>query len=335
MTDKPKFLGKISARSAFVIRLGGTLIAVVLLVYLLSQQGWQEIGDAVRQIPVWRFVLALVLILISRLAVSGRWYVLLRSGGVGMSLGQSIRITFAGLFASNFLPTTIGGDVVRLAGAVQLDHDTVISAASLVVDRLVGMAGMAMILPFGLPRFLMIEVGETSFYQFYQARLIACAAVLPLGKWWRTILERSSKVFRQLVKAISIWIGQPKALAMSLLYSWVHMLCVFGAIWLFFGGMGQEIPILLVGGLYSLVYFVTLLPVSINGYGLQEVSMTFIFSVVAGATVQSSLSAALLFRTAMMLGSLPGAAFVPGLLSGTKGQSEAVARTNASTFQQQ
>ncbi|MEJ2305509.1 MAG: lysylphosphatidylglycerol synthase transmembrane domain-containing protein, partial [Anaerolineales bacterium] len=290
----------------------GTLVAVVLLVYLLSQQGWQEIGAAVGQIPAWRFVLALALILISRLAVSGRWYVLLRSAGIGMSPGQSIRITFAGLFASNFLPTTIGGDVIRLAGAVQLNFDTVISAASLVVDRLVGMAGMAMILPFGLPRFLMIEVGETSLFRSIPGRLVTSAAVLPLGKWWRTVLERSGKIFRKLIKAISIWVGQPRAVALSLLYSWVHMVCVFGAIWLFFGGMGQDIPFLLVGGLYSLVYFVTLLPVSINGYGLQEVSMTFIFSVVAGATVQSSLTAALLFRTAMMLGSLPGAIFVPG-----------------------
>jgi uncharacterized membrane protein YbhN (UPF0104 family) len=333
--NKPRFLGRISGRSAFLIRLGGTLVAVVLLVYLLSQQGWQEIAAAVGQIPAWRFVLALVLILISRLAVSGRWYVLLRSAGIGMSPGQSIRITFAGLFASNFLPTTIGGDVIRLAGAVQLNFDTVISAASLVVDRLVGMAGMAMILPFGLPRFLMIEVGATSLFRSIPGRLVTSAAVLPLGKWWRTVLERSGKIFRKLIKAISIWVGQPRALALSLLYSWVHMVCVFGAIWLFFGGMGQDIPFLLVGGLYSLVYFVTLLPVSINGYGLQEVSMTFIFSVVAGATVQSSLTAALLFRTAMMLGSLPGAIFVPGLLPGAKGKAGSAAGTNVGASQRQ
>ncbi len=67
---------------------------------------------------------------------------------------QSLRITFAGLFASNFLPTTIGGDVVRLAGAIQYRLDAATSTASLVVDRLVGMAGMAMMVPFSLPSLL-------------------------------------------------------------------------------------------------------------------------------------------------------------------------------------
>ncbi len=78
-----------------------------------------------------------------------------------ISFRQSLRITFAGLFASNFLPTTIGGDVVRLAGAIQYELDAATSTASLVVDRLVGMAGMAMMVPFSLPS--LMSYREASF----------------------------------------------------------------------------------------------------------------------------------------------------------------------------
>jgi len=46
------------------------------------------------------------------------------------------------------LPTTIGGDVLRLAGAVRLGLSTSLAAASLVVDRLVGMTGMVLMVPF-------------------------------------------------------------------------------------------------------------------------------------------------------------------------------------------
>ena len=49
------------------------------------------------------------------------------------------------------LSTTIGGDVLRLTGAVRLGLSTSLAAASLVVDRLVGMTGMALMLPFSLP----------------------------------------------------------------------------------------------------------------------------------------------------------------------------------------
>ncbi|MCK7481603.1 MAG: flippase-like domain-containing protein [Candidatus Moduliflexus flocculans] len=55
---------------------------------------------------------------------------------------DSASLTFTGLFASNFLPTTIGGDVVRLAGAMQMGFDRAVCLASIAADRLIGMAGM-------------------------------------------------------------------------------------------------------------------------------------------------------------------------------------------------
>ena len=101
------------------------------------------------------------------------------------------------------------------------------------------------------------------------------------------------------------------------------MLCLFFILLTLFKGMDQAISFWLVGGLYSLVYFVTLMPFSINGYGIQEVSMTLIFSTVGGVSMESGLTAALLFRTIMMLASLPGALFVPELLAGAKARAGA------------
>src|SRR3990172_5985161 len=108
----------------------GTILALVLLAVLFSQQGWGEIGLAIQAIPAWRIGLALGLTLISRFAVVGRWHVLLRSAGLKISAWQSAQITFAGLFASQFLPTTVGGDVIRLAGALRLGLDKAVCLAS-------------------------------------------------------------------------------------------------------------------------------------------------------------------------------------------------------------
>lgn len=95
------------------------------------------------------------------------------------------------------------------------------------------------------------------------------------------------------------------------------MLCVFFILWLLFLGLGESISLWLVGGLYSLVYFFTLIPISINGYGLQEISMTFIFYQLGGVSLASSLTAALIFRTLIVIGSLPGAFFIPGIIADT------------------
>ena len=296
------------------VRIFGTLLASVLLVYLLSQQGWKEIASAIRQIPVWRLVLAMGLMFISRIAVAARWHVLLQAAEKKLSFRQSLRINFAGLFATNFLPTTIGGDVVRLAGAIQFGLDAATSAASLVVDRLVGMAGMAMMVPFSLPSLLgsnpIPNQGSTS---------NPALAALPFGKWWRSLLEKLGRLGTQLYQALTLWLKQPKSLLVSLAYSWVHMLCLFFCLQLLLGGIGQDMPVWLIGGLYSLVYFVTLIPISVNGYGLQEISMTLIFSNFGKASLSDSLTIALLFRTLMLLASLPGAIFLPDILSSTKG----------------
>ena len=88
------------------------------------------------------------------------------------------------------------------------------------------------------------------------------------------------------------------------------MLLKFAALALFFHSLGEPIPFTQVAGLWSLVYFITLVPVSIGGLGLQEVSASLIYSQVAGVSLSTALAAALLLRTIEVLASLPGALFV-------------------------
>jgi len=297
-------------RRQAAVRVFGTLLALGLLIYLLSQQGWKEIAYAIHQIPLWRLALAMVLVFISRVAVAARWHVLLREADDQITFRQTLRITFAGLFASNFLPTTIGGDVVRLAGAIQYKLDAAVSAASLVVDRLVGMAGMAMMVPFSLPSLLSYRNASI------QGSTIELAmTALPLGKWWHGAWEKILGLGAKLYQALTLWLKHPKSLLVSLLCSWVNMICLFLTLQLLLGGIGEYMPLWLIGGLYSLVYFVTLTPISVNGYGLQEVSMTLIFSNFGKASMSDGLTIAILFRLLLMVASLPGVISLPDILA--------------------
>jgi uncharacterized membrane protein YbhN (UPF0104 family) len=204
--------------------------------------------------------------------------------------------------------------VIRLAGALQLRFDAAVSAASLIADRLVGMAGMVIALPFGLPRVIHIAA-QGAALPGLRPGFAAGAAVPLFGKWGARLWEKGMKIIQRLLAALSLWLHQPRALLAGLACTWIHMLCLFGILALLFAGMGQTLPFLLIGGLYSIVYFVTLMPISVNGYGLQELSMTLIFSTFGGASVSSGIMAALLFRTLMMLASLPGVLFVPEMLA--------------------
>ena len=286
-----------------LLRLIGTLLSLTLLVYLLSQQGWDKIWAALKQIPLWVLGLALVLQLASRIAVSMRWYVLLRAVDVPITITQSLQITFAGLFANNFLPTTIGGDVVRLAGILRLKYDKVLSATSLVVDRLVGMAGMALVLPFGLIPWLATSPFSGSIM-----------IIIPIQRW----AKRLWSIVKSVWQALLLWLQHPWGLLFALFWTLVHMACLFGTIWLLLDGLGESVSFWLIAGLWSLVYFVTLIPISINGLGVQEVSMAYLFINVGGVSAHNGLILALILRTLIMAASLPGVFFLPDLLAGRR-----------------
>ena len=96
-----------------IARSAGSLLAVILLVMLLKEERGDEITSAVKRVSIWYFLAGIFVMLISRLFVVGRWHILLRSAGIDISFWRTAMLTFTGLFSSNFLPTTIGGDVVR------------------------------------------------------------------------------------------------------------------------------------------------------------------------------------------------------------------------------
>jgi glycosyltransferase 2 family protein len=287
----------LSENRNLLLRLFGTLVATILIILLIQQEGWGEIVEALKQISPLSFLLALASLLISRLFVIARWHVLLRSGGVKIPFSRTTELTLMGLFASNFLPTTIGGDVIRLTGVMQMGFDRAICLASIAADRLIGMAGMVFTVPFGLvPTWE--SLGQVASHSF--------ALMLSL--------QRPIHFVRRTLQTFSTWFRQPRALITSLLYTWGNMVFIFSAIYLLVEGLGSHVSFWLIAGLYSLAYFITLIPISINGYGVQELSLTYLFLHVGGLSAATSLSMAVLIRIIFMFASLPGALFLPSIL---------------------
>jgi glycosyltransferase 2 family protein len=287
----------ISKNRQMLLRGAGSLLAIGLLVFLIAEQGWSEIALAVRQIPLWRFLLATALVFISRFFVVGRWHVLLRSADVDIPFSRSAALTFTGLFASNFLPTTIGGDVVRFAGAVEMGYNSSLILASLVADRLIGMAGMAMVVPFGLIPLWSSLTGKT-------AQAISLAALWAKGR----------DFVKNTFQALSVWFKKPLSLLGALGMTWGHMLCTFASVSVLLAGLNDPVPYWTIAGLWSIAYFVTLVPISINGYGVQEIAMTYLFTNAGGISMTNALTLAVLARVITMIASLPGAFYLPSVL---------------------
>jgi len=299
-------------RRGQLLRVAGTLASLGLLAYLVSRQGWQTIWDSIRQISPERFLLAFSLMFLSRLAVTARWTSLLWLSGLRLPAWEILRVTFAGMFASHFLPTSIGGDIVRLAWTVRVQGDRAKYASSVAVDRLVGLAGMVLLVPLGIAQVLGAGM------------LSSAARIGPLAAGSTAsarLKERLSRALGEVADLIRGWLKTPRALLTALTFTWAHMALLFGMIWVFFQGLGEPLRYWQVAGLYSLVYVISLFPFSIHSLGLAEVSAGLIYSSVGGASISSALTVALLQRTTEILASLPGALTLPPLLALRRSQS--------------
>ncbi len=280
-----------------IARSAGSLLAIILLVILLREEGGDDIISALKRVSIWYFLAGIFALLVSRFFVVARWHILLRSAGIEISFLRTTMLTFTGLFANNFLPTTIGGDVVRLGGAMQMGYDRAVCLASMVADRLVGMAGMLVTLPFGL--IPVLSLGNTGLQS------------ISFG----TLFQKGLDFVKRTFSTFAIWLKKPLALTTSLGFTFGNMVFIFLAIFLLINGMGRHISYGLIAGLYGLTYFVTQIPISVNGFGVQELSLTFLFSKFGGLSQSESLTLALLIRILWIVTSLPGAFFLPSILA--------------------
>jgi len=293
-----------SKNQQLLLRIVGSLLAIGALVWLIEREGWAEIYAAIRQIPIMTFVIAAAFMLVSRIFVVARWYTLLRAAGIRISFWQVTVITFTGLFLNNFLPTTIGGDVVRLASIMSMGYDRPICLASLAADRLVGMAGMTLTLPFGL-------------LPLFNAGAAGTIQSISLAGLWKKGWDFIVRTFR----ALSIYFKKPLSFLNALVCTVGNMAGIFGAVYFLILGLNEHISFWLVTGLYSVTYFVTLIPISINGFGVQELSMSYLFSTVGGISMHNSLILAVLVRIAFLFASLPGALSLPSAMGYIKSAS--------------
>jgi uncharacterized membrane protein YbhN (UPF0104 family) len=251
----------------------------------------------------------LALLFISRQAVAARWYALLKTSEKPVSYRDALRLTYAGLFATNFLPTSIGGDLVRFIGMVQSGVDSALVLASLIMDRIVGLAGMSLMVPGGV--FLLSHpIQSVAFSMTSSFAFSASGFVVGLDEVWQKLLG----FIRKLIQDLLFWLKRPKNLLLSLFFTLIHEALIFGMFWLFLRSVGEDIPFWVVASIYSLSYLATLIPLSIGGLGIQEMSITYLYSNFGGVSVQAALALAVLSRMAFVINSLPGAFILPSIL---------------------
>jgi uncharacterized membrane protein YbhN (UPF0104 family) len=140
-------------------------------------------------------------------------------------------------------------------------------------------------------------------------------ALSSIGFLQSDIVQRQVNRIKRAVFSLAAWLRRPKAILIALGFTWVHQFALFTNVWLFLNGMGDRLSWWLIASLWSLSYFITLMPFSIGGLGIRELSITFIYQEIGGISVESALTLAVILRGLDILASIPGAFFLPTILA--------------------
>ncbi|MCX5715280.1 MAG: lysylphosphatidylglycerol synthase transmembrane domain-containing protein, partial [Candidatus Omnitrophica bacterium] len=75
-----------------------------------------------------------------------RLHVIMKSQNIHLPLGRVIYLTFIGQFFSNFLPTAIGGDIVKAFYAARHTGKKLLTVTCIIMDRILGTATIILML---------------------------------------------------------------------------------------------------------------------------------------------------------------------------------------------
>ncbi len=135
-------------------------VSVALLSYL-SYKAWQD--EAFNQLWAgskhWSILGAALVVTLAAVSITFvRWYCLVRAAGVPFLMRDAFRLGFLGFLFNFFSLGIIGGDVLKAVFlARSSEGQRVEAAASVVIDRLIGLYGMLVV---GTIAFLLVDLNQ-------------------------------------------------------------------------------------------------------------------------------------------------------------------------------
>lgn len=117
-------------------------VSLGLIVYALRSVDIFAILKAMESAIFYFILIALLLIAIGFIISALRWQILLKAQHIDISKFQLIKYYLVGSFFNNFLPTTIGGDIMRTYDVSKTSKSLAQSFAVIIVERLSGLFAM-------------------------------------------------------------------------------------------------------------------------------------------------------------------------------------------------
>jgi uncharacterized protein (TIRG00374 family) len=259
---------------------------------------------------------AVLLVLIDRGLMAWRWMDLLcaLTPGSRPPFGVILRTFFVSTFVGSFLPS-IGGDAYRAYSLSRYDVRLSESAASVLMDRVLGVlaiafvgaaavalsprtgVGQAIVLPLTIAGAGCAVVAAAVFSDRAAALAQAMAARLPGARLRRAIVSLTDAVRRYASHHVELLRVLLSSIAVQAIRV-VQAYCLGRAI-------AIDLPLSTYFLLIPIVLLVMLLPITVNGLGTSQLAFEYFFGQ-AGVASAAAVALSILFVALGIVGNLPG-----------------------------
>jgi len=128
------------------LRVGGSALALLILFHFLPLA---EVWRTLRRLPPHLWALLVVAYLCAHLVALTKWRMMVNLAGASLSFREAVRCYFSGLFSTLFLPSIVGGDVVRAALAFRIGQSKAAIVLGGLIDRILDFAALVFLAALG------------------------------------------------------------------------------------------------------------------------------------------------------------------------------------------
>jgi uncharacterized protein (TIRG00374 family) len=303
------------------LRTYGILALSVLLLYLvLRKVGLDELLATLKNTDPYWVLISLALEPLLLLASVIKWQILLKTQKMAVSLPRLYGLYMVGRFFNNFLPTTVGGDVVRGYELGNYTKDHARSMASVFVERLTGfimLILLAIISIFSRLRSvgdirLSLGLWTAVFGMVAAVWLILDPRPLDLIERWvkLPLLYKYIPKFRKFHAGLMAYRTEKQALALAMLWSFVFMVLAIANVYASALAFYKPISFLAIAAVTPVILVISMLPLTFNGLGIQEWAFVLLFPWI-GLPASVGLSTIVLIRAKSLLVGVLGGLVYP------------------------
>jgi uncharacterized protein (TIRG00374 family) len=132
-----------AGKKGYVSWIARIAVATGAILWLLHGQDWGKLAAVFHSLSLGYFVLSLAVYAFAQVVIAVRWWFLLRAQSIHIDVLAAVRLFFLGLFYSNVMPGSGGGDLVKAWYVTKHTNKRLEGALSVFVDRVIGLIGLS------------------------------------------------------------------------------------------------------------------------------------------------------------------------------------------------